>query len=392
MPSVSEVITFSPQSGSVISGYLQRLIALRTTLKVQLKRTGGPKGGRAAGTTRFTSRTIFMMAGGGVGCLLLVALLLNSWSAVTFQDAVNSENTLPSVSGSLPAESSAPQNQVSQTPDSEELTPEIDGSSQIQGGNMTSEEPEVQISFTDGNFLLLSSDPDRFANSSASISGRVYEVVYQSTGGYVLMTYRIHNQAIDSDESRAVILFQEARLAKAVPPQVDVDDCIYVEGRVRGGIGDTNSLGQPIRIPIIDTSSVSEIECIDSAMPASVTGSSKLTQSYGGITVTAERIQISDGHLRVKVTAQNYEASDTVFIRDRESYAEHLGSEHRSIGHLPLFSTYRLDSTLTPESEISGYMFFEPIPEYSGGPIVFKIVVEKVGISENEKTTFILKL
>jgi hypothetical protein len=359
---------------------------------MQLKRTGRPKAGKAAGTTSFTSRTLFMIAGGGVGCLLLVALLLNSGSPLKFQDAINSENTLPSVSGSLPADSSAPQDQGSQTPVPGELTPETDGSSQIQGVNMTSEEPEVQMSFTDGNFLLLRSDPDRFANSTASISGRVYELVDQSSGGYVLMTYRIQNQAIDSDESRAVILFQEARLAKTVPPQVDVEDCIYVEGRVRGGIGDTNSLGQPIRIPIIDTSSVSEIECIDSAMPASVTGGSKLTQSYGGITVTAERAQLSDGHLRVKVTAQNYEGSDTVFIRDRESYAEYLGSEHRSISHLPAFSTYRLDSTLMPESEISGYMFFEPIAEYSGGPIVFKIVVEKVGISENEKTTFILKL
>jgi hypothetical protein len=251
---------------------------------------------------------------------------------------------------------------------------------------------DQQIHFTDDNFALLRQDPDRFANSTVAISGRIHEIVDQSSGNQVLITYRIHNQAIDSDESRAAVMYQQVRRTGTILPDIAVEDCISLEGKVRGGIGDTNSLGAPIRIPIVDSNSVTEIECVDSAMPAFRTVSSNLTQNYGGIELRAERLQFSDGHVRIKIIATNAEGKDTVYIREKETHAEYQGRLYQNLNHLFVFSPHGLDPILPAESQVSGYLFFEPVQDYTGGPITFKIVIEKVGISESEKSTFILKV
>jgi hypothetical protein len=251
---------------------------------------------------------------------------------------------------------------------------------------------ESQIHFTDGNFELLRSEPDKFVNSTIAITGRVHEIIDQSSGNQILITYRIHNQAVDSDESRAAVMYHQVKRSGTILQEIAVDDCISLQGKVRGGIGDTNSLGTPIRIPIIDSSIVTEIECVDSSMPATVTISSNLTQNYAGIELRAERVQLSDGHSRIKIVAANTEGKDTVYVREKESHAEYQGRLYQNLNHLFIFSNYGLDSILPAESQRSGYLFFEPIQDYTGGPITFRIVIEKVGISENEKFTFILKI
>jgi len=95
--------------------------------------------------------------------------------------------------------------------------------------------------------------------------------------------------------------------------------------------------------------------------------------------------------LRIKISAQNIEVGDSVFIREKESQAEYQGKIYPSL-ILPLFSVYKIDSVVPANSEVSGYLFFEPIEGFTGDPIVFRIVVEKAGIVESEKSTFILKI
>lgn len=368
--------------------YLPSFITSQARVTVQLKGTSSAR--RQKGTL---SKEKIAIAGGAVACALVLVVVINAWNSDTIQNGVEGGNPAPVASGTgedIPSSSGLQSDSVG-GPESIPSPVSSDGEDASQGSEDTPIEPVI-FHFTDDNFDTLRSDPDGYVNSTVAISGRVYEIIDQSAGGYTLVTFRIHNQAIDSDDSRAAVMYQEARSTKSVPLDIAVDDCITVNGTVRGGIGDTNALGQDIRIPVIDSTSVAEIECIDSAMPASTTIDSNLTQSYGGVTLAAERVQLADGHLRVKIVAQNVEVTDTVFVREKESHAEYLGNDYQSINHLPAYSVYKLDSAIPPQSEIEGYLFFEPVPEFSGGTFTFRIVVEKVGISESVKSTFILRI
>lgn len=338
------------------------------------------------------SRPKILLAGGGAACALALMAVISS-GAINSPSQGFTPSPLPVASGtdsSLAPSGSEPESNADTT--SEPATDLIDGVTASENENETDEEISQQVHFTDSNFALLRSSPDKFVNATVTISGKIYEIVDQSSTGQILITYRIYNQAIDSDESRAVVMYQQAKRTGTVKPDIAIDECISISGKIRGGIGDTNSLGTAIRIPIIDSESVSEIECIDSAMPALQTIDSNLTQSFAGLELKAERVQISDGHLRIKIIATNNEGGDSVFIREKESHAEYQGRLHQSLNHQFLFSAYRLEPALPAESQTSGYLFFEPLQQYTGGPITFKVVVEKVGISESQKSTFILKI
>lgn len=366
--------------------YLPTFITSQARITVPLKRTGSAK--RQKGSL---SKEKIGIAGGAVACALVLVAVINSWNYGTLQDGIGGDNTSPVASGTDGDISSSDGVQNESVNDSEAMPPP-ESSDVNESGSVDGSVDPTSIHFTDDNFSILRSDPDAYANSTVAISGRVYEVIDQSAGGYTLVTFRIYNQAIDSDDSRAVVMYQEVRRTSTVPLAIAVEDCIAVNGIVRGGIGDTNSLGQDLRIPVIDSNSIAEMECIDSTMPASTTINSNLTQSYGGITLVAERVQLADGHLRVKIVAKNVEVTDNVFVRERESHAEYLGNVYQNTNNLPAYSPYKLESTIPPQSELTGYLFFEPVPEFSGGTFTFWIVVEKVGISESVKSTFILRV
>ena len=331
-----------------------------------------------------------MLAGGVTAIAVAAIVALGAGSIQSPQDNSPS-STIPVASGTgtVSTPSQAEPGSPNDLPDESKLDPIEPEPTHPQDEDIGS---EPQIHFTDGNFALLKSEPDKFVNSTISITGRIHEIIDQSSESQVLITYRIHNQAIDSDESRAAVMYQQLRRTGTIMPEITVDDCISLQGKVRGGIGDTNSLGVPIRIPIVDSSSVTEIECVDSALPAFRTLSSSLTQNYAGIELSAERVQFSDSHVRIKIVAANAEGGDTVYIREKESHAEYQGKLYKNLNHLFIFNAYGLDSILPVESRQSGYLFFDPIRDYTDGPITFRIVIEKVGISESEKSTFILKI
>jgi hypothetical protein len=331
-----------------------------------------------------------MLIGGAAACVLTVAVIGASMNFGASQQEFGPSSSLPAASGSNSNLATADSSTADSTDTSGESVVDPNDSSVPSGGGNPAESP-VRVHFTDANFDLLSSNPDGFINSTAEISGRVYELVDQSSSGYFLMTYRIYHQAVDSEESRVVAMFQQVRRTSSIAPDVSIDDCISIQGKVRGGIRDSNSFGQPIQIPIVDLSGMKEVECIDSAMPALRTISANLSQSFGGVVLTAEKVQMSDGHLRIKIVAQNIDGGDSVFIRDKESVADYLGKSYPSL-NLPVFEIYKIDNIIPAKSEDSGYLFFEPIADFAGEPIVFRIVVEKAGIAESEKSTFILKI
>ncbi|HEV8387865.1 MAG TPA: hypothetical protein VGQ03_09610 [Nitrososphaera sp.] len=350
------------------------------------------KAGRVRdGMSGTPSKSKVVIVGGVAACALAIAVIATYMNFGASPQEFTPSPNVPSASGSNVNSAAAVDPSVEpteSTTDPANLDPDYSG---VHSGAGEEVQSPVQVHFTDDNFELLRSSPNDYVNSTAEISGRVYELVDQSSGGYILITYRIHNQAIDSEESRAVAMFQQVGRTGTIPPDVSVDDCISIQGRVRGGIGDTNSLGQPIEIPIIDLNSVKEVECIDSAMPAVQTISANLSQSYAGVVLTAEKVQISDGHLRIKISAKNIDVGDSVFIREKDSQAEYQGKIYPSL-NIPIFSVYKIDSVVPANSEVTGYLFFEPIEEFTGDPIVFRIVVEKAGIAESEKSTFILKI
>ncbi len=240
--------------------------------------------------------------------------------------------------------------------------------------------------FTDASFSILASDPDKYANHNVTISGKIYEIVDQSSSSIVLLTYRIFGQADESDDSRAVVMYQRARLQTS---GIEKGDCIAIEGKVRGGFGEVNSFGENVRVPLVDSANVAEMECVNSALPPQETIEIDVSQSLGGISLTAHKVQLADDHVRIGITAKNTDGGDSVFIRERESFLTYDGDAYRNINHLLVFGNYRLDSKLVAESEAEGYMFFEPIQSYEGGSMVFKIIIEKVGISGNTEYSFI---
>ncbi|HKU48656.1 MAG TPA: hypothetical protein VJP79_01780 [Nitrososphaera sp.] len=339
---------------------------------------------------------MMLAIGSAAGSLALVVAAISSWDGSgAGQDASYSGASVPvaSLGAALgtPSSDAMPQ----------DTSDEAEVASAAGSGEPDSRQPdEVEVeprvvpaamNFTDSNFGLLFSDPDKYANGTAAISGKVYEIIDESHGSSVIMTLRIHARAVESDDARVMILFQEIKRPGTTPPKFVVDDCMSLQGVIRGGIGDLDSLGRPLTIPVIDASSLQSIECIDSAMPAKITIDSNQTQSYAGVSLELERAQLADGHLRIKIKANNAKAGENVFVREKESVAEYGDRQYHSLSHLPMYGIYRLDSTIPANHELSGYLFFEPIEDYGGDPITFKIVVEKVGISESIKSTFILR-
>ena len=256
-------------------------------------------------------------------------------------------------------------------------------------GSEPTDDQNAALEFTDRNLELLMSEPDSFSGHFANISGRVYEVVDQSSSDIFIITFKVFTQAIDSDDSRAVVVFQQIRVAGLQNPGIEIEDCLVIEGKVRGGFGVVNSLGNDIRVPLIDASRITKMECIDSALPALKTIELDVPQSLGGITLTAHRVQIAEDHIRIKITAENIEGGDGVYIREKESFATLNGTVHQNISHLPVYGNFRLDSRLSYENPSTGYVFFERLQTSDEGPISFRIIVEKVGISGIAKSTFI---
>jgi hypothetical protein len=274
------------------------------------------------------------------------------------------------------------------TPDDSVPTVPVDDEGNDAGPDDVPVQPPLpsDFEFTDGSFKILASDPDKYANHNVTISGKIYEIVDQSSSSIVLLTYRIFGQAEESDDSRAVVMYQRARLQTS---NIEKGDCIAVEGKMRGGFGEVNSLGQNVRVPLIDSTNVVEMECINSALPPQETIGIGVSQSLGGISLTAHKVQLADDHVRIGITAKNTDGGDSLFIRERESFLTYGGDTYQNINQLLVFGNYRLDSKLVAESEAEGYMFFEPIQSYEGGSMVFKIIIEKVGISGNTEYSFI---
>jgi hypothetical protein len=242
--------------------------------------------------------------------------------------------------------------------------------------------------FDDSTFGILLSDPKKFIGYEATITGQVYDILRLDNSN---LNFRMVNLASASpDNSRVLVGISSANVARTTVSSIQVEDCIIVQGLVRNSVSDRNSLGRTIQVPMIEGFSVSEIECIDSALPAYETIEMSDSQSRYGLSLRAQKVQFADDHVRIKLTAENRDRS-SMFIRDRDSLAAQGGESYMSTTHLPIFSEYRLDSKLTPESLTEGYLFFERINR-NDQPLAFRIVVEQVGITETVTTTFIFTI
>ena len=236
--------------------------------------------------------------------------------------------------------------------------------------------------FDDGNFAILWSDPDGFAGYKATLSGQIHSIIDQSTAYRGLVTYKVFNMAATADESRFVAAFQGPRIIEAGPA---LEDCIAIEGTVRGSTSEQNPLGRTIMVPIIDTSSVREVDCIDSALPAQKSVDAQITQSLNGVTLTATRLQFAGDHVRIKVIAENAGAGDNVFIEKLAAAQD--GVSYESMTHLPEYANYRLASKIVAEAPSIGYLFFEPVDQNQ--PVEFTIAVKEVKVSETISSDFI---
>lgn len=242
--------------------------------------------------------------------------------------------------------------------------------------------------FTDENFGVLQASPDRFAGYKIAISGQVYDIVDQSTSDWRVLSLRMFVKAQVADESKAVVILQTPK--EDISSGIALEDCVTIEGTVRSGIADSDALGRSIKVPLVDSSTVRKIECIDSAMPAYLTQQVEIAQDLNGVRLTVQRVQFTEDHVRIKVAAENVAGGDSVFIREKESFAEQGGKRYDSISQLPIYSPYKLDSKLLPESPSTNYLFFEPAD--MAGPIVFRIVVEEVKVSETASSVFIFTI
>lgn len=241
--------------------------------------------------------------------------------------------------------------------------------------------------FDDSTFSVLLSDPRRFIGYEAAISGQVYDIFSDNNNLNIRL---LHLASASPDNSRAFVFLQvlNTNIDRASVSSIQVEDCIIVQGLVRNSIADRNSLGQAIRVPMIEASSISKIECIDSVLPAHNTIEIGDTQSQHGLLLTARKVQFGEGHFRIKILAENQDTA-TIFIRDRESLAVQGDNSYQSITHLPVFSEFRLDAKLAPESITEGYLFFEQIGN-EAQPITLRIVIEKVAISETVRSVLII--
>jgi hypothetical protein len=208
----------------------------------------------------------------------------------------------------------------------------------------------VNTTHTNADWASVSSDPDAYKGDPVRLVGRVL-TAERDKNEVTMQAYMAKNS-----EQNTVVTYRDAGQ--------DVDYGVYVRitGKVKGKVEGRNLLGDVLRLPAVQASSVVVVDALEAALPAH-SAYGRTSSVRGGVRLTVRKIEAAPDETRVFVTVDNRSAADFHL----EDWAELVADEHEidfvfSSDHDypdPAFD-------LTAGSRTSGVMVFEAVPKDAG--------------------------
>jgi hypothetical protein len=225
---------------------------------------------------------------------------------------------------------------------------------------------------TNADWEAVFSDPDAYKGDRVRLAGRVLSVE-RDKGVVTLQVY----MARDSQQNTVVIYKGSGK-----DLDHDVFDRIYVRitGRVKGRVEGTNLVGDILRLPVVQASSVVVVDALEAARPAHTTYG-RASSIKGGIRMTVRKIEAAPDETRVFVTVHNESAADFDFPWDYMSQLSANGSEVESLD--TLVSDYPEPAPDVPaRSRTSGVLVFEPVPPDAALQLVLEGASEDADVGD----------
>ncbi len=217
---------------------------------------------------------------------------------------------------------------------------------------------------TNADFAKVQSDPEKFVNKWAKLTGEVSQdpIVYEGQGSMAIFHY---GQGESFDITKRVWLSYQANF------DLKEGDCLLAEGKIEGKAEAVTILtGASREIPVIGLEKTTEISCLDAKYPAFKSIKLNESQTLGNIKVTVDSIELSKYHTRVFLQVENignpkgisFYDHNSVILQDKNQFKKDyvFGSDVDNI------------EPDIPNGIIEkGIIFFEPI---EANP--FKLVME----------------
>ena len=217
----------------------------------------------------------------------------------------------------------------------------------------TSNQPIV----TNSDFAKINANADNYQDRLGKFSGKITSIDTQKSG----TTITIQLEEYSFDKFMVVILKNQDI------GQYKKDDCVSVEGSIKGKDRDPNELGALLPYPKLNGQKLTKISCLDALYPTFKTLNLNLSKKAGNVAVTVSKVEFAEQHTRVFVIIQNFNTDREVYFSGQQIIQDH--------------SQYNLTSKAADEKGISfrilpgiiekGYLFFDPVSQHP-----FKISLE----------------
>lgn len=204
---------------------------------------------------------------------------------------------------------------------------------------------------TNSDFSKITANPDNYQNRLGKFSGKITNIDTQ--GGMAGITLQLEENSYD--KLMFVILNNQDA------SQYVKDDCVSVQGSMKGGDRDPNAFGALLPYPKLNGQKINKISCLDALYPALKTVDLNLSQKAGNVTVTVSKVVFAEKHTRVLITVQNLNTdrevyfSDQPIVQDQSTYK----SQSNAAGEIGIY--YKI----LPGTTEKGYKFYHPVPQHS---------------------------
>jgi hypothetical protein len=203
---------------------------------------------------------------------------------------------------------------------------------------------------TNSDFSKIIVNVDNYQNRLGKFSGKITNIDTQ--GGLTGITLQLEENSYD--KLMFVILNNQDA------SQYVKDDCVGVEGSIKGGDRDPNAFGALLPYPKLNGQKINKISCLDALYPALKTVDLNLSQKVGNVTVTVSKVEFAEKHTRVFITVQNLNTNREVYLSDQPIVQGQSGYKSLSNAADEIGIYYKILPGITEK----GYKFYNPVPQH----------------------------
>lgn len=229
------------------------------------------------------------------------------------------------------------------------------GSDETKGGTTATQEQTVKESFTNDNYAMLFSNPDKYKGSKVDVVGKIFTSPEYDEG---FVGFQMFADPANGEWNTIVGYYGEISVAEG--------DIVKVKGEVIGEFEGENAMGGTIRAVNIMATSIEPATMVDALPKAQEVATVEQAQNQHGIIVTLHSVQLAQEGTRVMVTIQNTSGANASFYDFNAKLTQgnkQYEPEYTSDSGLP--------SELLPGIQASGVVMFPKIDWSQGACTVY---------------------